>query len=434
MSALARWCHSLGASIHGYDLQPTKLTAELEKEGMIIHYNIDPDKIPENVDAAIYTPAIPKENAEYIFFAESDIPLFKRSEFLGDISKDYTTIAIGGTHGKTSISAVTAHILKNAGVNVSAFVGGICRNYNTNLILSRKTEILVVEADEFDRSLLRLKPDIAVISSIDRDHLDIYSDHDDIKSTFVKFGSGIKNKGSLVHHLSTGTFDSLNCNKISYSAQNKAPAKASNIRIKDGRYLIDIVIMEMFISNISINVPGLHNIENALAAATVSYLLGLSSEKIKEGIETFLGVERRMDYRFKDDNHVYVDDYAHHPEEIRSTVETLRNLYPEKNIVGVFQPHLFSRTRDFAKEFSTELSKLDKVILLDIYPAREKPIPGISSQTIAAEIKSIPCEILDKTELINYITNSKPEVVVTMGAGDIGLLVEEIEQIYCQKC
>ncbi len=434
MSALARWCHSLGASIHGYDLQPTKLTAELEKEGMIIHYNIDPDKIPENVDAAIYTPAIPKENAEYIFFAESDIPLFKRSEFLGDISKDYTTIAIGGTHGKTSISAVTAHILKNAGVNVSAFVGGICRNYNTNLILSRKTEILVVEADEFDRSLLRLKPDIAVISSIDRDHLDIYSDHDDIKSTFVKFGSGIKNKGSLVHHLSTGTFDSLNCNKISYSAQNKAPAKASNIRIKDGRYLIDIVIKEMFISNISINVPGLHNIENALAAATVSYLLGLSSEKIKEGIETFLGVERRMDYRFKDDNHVYVDDYAHHPEEIRSTVETLRNLYPEKNIVGVFQPHLFSRTRDFAKEFSTELSKLDKVILLDIYPAREKPIPGISSQTIAAEIKSIPCEILDKTELINYITNSKPEVVVTMGAGDIGLLVEEIEQIYCQKC
>ncbi len=434
MSALARWCHSLGASIHGYDLQPTKLTAELEKEGMIIHYNIDPDKIPENVDAAIYTPAIPKENAEYIFFAESDIPLFKRSEFLGDISKDYTTIAIGGTHGKTSISAVTAHILKNAGVNVSAFVGGICRNYNTNLILSRKTEILVVEADEFDRSLLRLKPDIAVISSIDRDHLDIYSDHDDIKSTFVKFGSGIKNKGSLVHHLSTGTFDSLNCNKISYSAQNKAPAKASNIRIKDGRYLIDIVIKEMFISNISINVPGLHNIENALAAATVSYLLGLSSEKIKEGIETFLVVERRMDYRFKDDNHVYVDDYAHHPEEIRSTVETLRNLYPEKNIVGVFQPHLFSRTRDFAKEFSTELSKLDKVILLDIYPAREKPIPGISSQTIAAEIKSIPCEILDKTELINYITNSKPEVVVTMGAGDIGLLVEEIEQIYCQKC
>ncbi len=434
MSALARWCHSLGASIHGYDLQPTKLTAELEKEGMIIHYNIDPDKIPENVDAAIYTPAIPKENAEYIFFAESDIPLFKRSEFLGDISKDYTTIAIGGTHGKTSISAVTAHILKNAGVNVSAFVGGICRNYNTNLILSRKTEILVVEADEFDRSLLRLKPDIAVISSIDRDHLDIYSDHDDIKSTFVKFGSGIKNKGSLVHHLSTGTFDSLKCNKISYSAQNKAPAKASNIRIKDGRYLIDIVIMEMFISNISINVPGLHNIENALAAATISYLLGLSSEKIKEGIETFLGVERRMDYRFKDDNHLYIDDYAHHPEEIRSTVETLRNLYPEKNIVGVFQPHLFSRTRDFAKEFSTELSKLDKVILLDIYPAREKPIPGISSQTIAAEIKSIPCEILDKTELINYITNSKPEVVVTMGAGDIGLLVEEIEQIYCQKC
>lgn len=428
MSALARWCHSLGAEIHGYDLQQTRLTKELEDEGMNIHYEIDVNQIPEKVVYAIYTPAVPKENIELAFFTNSDIPLFKRSEFLGDISKDYFTIAIAGTHGKTSISALTAHLLKHAGKDVSAFVGGICRNYNTNLILSDRTEILVVEADEFDRSLLRLKPNIAVISSVDRDHLDIYSDHDDILSTFIEFGKGIKEDGTLIYQSDTGPFDGLNCNRMNYSTKRQASATAPSIQIKDGNYIVDIEIRNLHIKDIKINVPGLHNIENALAASSIAYMVGLSGDQIKNGLESFMGVERRMDYRITG-KVVYIDDYAHHPEEIRNTVETVRQLYPDRKLVGVFQPHLYSRTKDFLKEFATELSKLDEVILLDIYPARENPIPGITSELLSKMITKVPCQVLSKKGLFSHLSLNKPEVLLTMGAGDIGFMVEEIENL-----
>lgn len=428
MSAIARWCNSLGANVFGYDLTSTRLTKALEDEGMRIHYDIDVNKIPLNVDLAIYTPAIPKNNKELQYFKSSNIPTIKRSEFLGEISDEYTTVAVAGTHGKTSITALTAHILKNAGLNISAFIGGITLNYNTNLILSPNTEILVVEADEFDRSMLKLSPDIAIITSTDKDHLDIYENHDDIKNTFVEFANRIKEKGTLIYNSSTGPFDSVNRNKINYSTKQDASAIASNIRIKKGKYVIDIRIREMELVDVEINVPGIHNIENTLAAVSVSYLLGLKSTEIRDGIQSFKGVERRMEYVINGESITYIDDYAHHPEEIRYTIETIRNLYPDSKLLVIFQPHLFSRTRDFADEFAHELSKADELWLLDIYPAREEPIEGITSEIVANKIIHTHCKIIKKDEIISLLSEKKPEVILTIGAGDIGAMVNEIKE------
>ena len=427
MSALARWCAHQGAMIYGYDLQPTKLTDELISEGMIVHFTSDISLIPKNIDFVVYTPAIPSDDIEYLHFIESKTPMIKRAELIGKISHDITTIAIAGTHGKTSISALTAHILKNANLNISAFVGGICRNYNTNLILSDSTDYLVLEADEYDRSLLQIEPNIAVISSMDEDHLDIYADKNDIKNTFIEFSKKIDDGGVLIYNSTIGPFDLSNIKKLSYSGGNPASIHASNIRITEGVYIIDIDANGTPIKNISIQIPGLHNIENTLAAVAIGLELGLTPDEIKSGIETFQGVERRMDYRIKNDRVIYIDDYAHHPEEIKVTVDTIKELYPNKKITGIFQPHLYSRTRDFAKEFAGQLSKLDEVILMDIYPAREKPIPGITSEIISDSIVGTKCQTLKPKEILNYLSNNNPQVVLTMGAGDINMMVEKIE-------
>jgi UDP-N-acetylmuramate--alanine ligase len=433
MSALARWCNNLGATIFGYDLTPTILTKKLEDEGMTIHYESDIKNVPEKVDFAIYTPAIPKDNPELVYIKEKGIPLLKRSEFLGEISNDYKTIAVAGTHGKTSITAQIAHILKHSNFNVSAFVGGITNNYGTNLILSDKTDYLVVEADEFDRSMLKLSPDIAIITSTDRDHLDIYSDHDDIKNTFLEFANCIKENGTLIYNSKTGPFDEISRQKLNYSTIHDASAIASNIRIANGSYLVDIRLREMLLENVEINVPGIHNIENTLAAVTASYLVGVESEDIKKGIESFKGVERRMEYIINAEDIVFIDDYAHHPEEVRNTIETVRSLYPKSRIVGVFQPHLYTRTRDFAEEFAQELSKVDELWLLDIYPAREKPIEGVTSEIIAKRINNIPVKVIDKKDLLNLIAHGSQEVLLTMGAGDIGALIEDIKEALLKK-
>lgn len=429
MSALARWCAHQGAQIYGYDLQSTALTDKLQKEGMVIHFKSDVKMIPENIDFVVYTPAIPADNIELLHFRLQGTPMIKRAELIGKITQNVYTIAIAGTHGKTSISALTAHILKNAGLNISAFVGGICRNYNTNLILSEKTDYLVIEADEYDRSLLQIEPNIAVISSMDEDHLDIYKDKKDIANTFIEFADKINEDGVLIYNYSIGPFDGNQAKKISYSARNNTTIFASNIRIEVGEYVIDINTPSKKISDIHIKVPGIHNIENTLAAVSIAMELGISSSVIKQGIESFLGVERRMDYRIKNGSSIYIDDYAHHPEEIRSTVDTIRELYPKSSITGIFQPHLYSRTRDFAEEFAEQLSKLDHIILMSIYPAREKPIQGVTSEIISSKIVDSPCYIYNEEEILEYLTEKKPEVLLTMGAGDINLLVPKIENV-----
>jgi len=427
MSALARWCAHQGAKIYGYDLQPTKLTEELINEGMLVHFTSDINLIPKQIDFVVYTPAIPTDNVEYVYLRESGVQMIKRAELIGKISHSVKTIAIAGTHGKTSITALTAHILKNANLNISAFVGGICRNYDSNLILSDSFDYFVIEADEYDRSLLQIEPDIAVISSMDEDHLDIYSDKDDIKNTFIEFSKKIVDGGVLIYNDGIDPFTVTNVKNLSYGTSNSASNYASNIRIEEGVYIIDIHANGKVIKDIHIQVPGMHNIENTLASTTIGLELGLSPNQIKSGIETFLGVERRMDYRIKNNDVIYIDDYAHHPEEIKVTIETVKELYPNKKITGIFQPHLYSRTRDFAAEFAEQLSKLDELLLLDIYPAREKPIPGVTSEIISDKILDCDCKLLMPDEIINYLSNNSPEVILTMGAGDINLMVEKIE-------
>ncbi len=434
MSALARWCKHQGANIYGYDLNSTKLTDELIHEGMQVHFKSDVNKIPENTNLVVYTPAIPKDNAEFKHIRNSNFPLIKRAELIGNITKNYFTIAVAGTHGKTSISAITAHVLKKSGLNISAFVGGVCRNYNSNLILSEKTDYLIIEADEYDRSLLQINPDIAVISSIDEDHLDIYDNHEDIINTFNEFADKLNEKGYLIHSSNIASFKNKYCKILNYGTNEDASTFASNIRIINGKYHIDINTEKGLIKDVEIQVPGKHNIENTLAAVSVAIIIGLSFDQIKLGITSFKGVERRMDYRINNSDIVYIDDYAHHPEEIRNTISTLKELYPEKKITGIFQPHLFSRTRDFADSFAHELNELDDIILMDIYPAREKPISGISSKVIRDKIKNTNCLILSSEEILNRLNSTNPEVILTMGAGDIGLLVPEIEKILLKKC
>jgi len=429
MSALARWYKHQGAIIYGYDLVSSSLTNELINEGMHIHFDEDISKLPENIDMVVYTPAIPSNNIELTYLRNKGIPIIKRAELIGQISSNFTTIAIAGTHGKTSISALIAHLLMHADINVSAFVGGICNNYNSNLILSKKTDYLIIEADEYDRSLLQIEPNIAVISSMDEDHLDIYQNHDDIKNTFKLFAQKLPQNGVLIHNSKLPPFDNTPGKHITYGTSN-ASTQASNIRVKNAKFVIDLDTNIGKIKNLEIQVPGIHNIENTLAAISIAIEVGLSLDKIISGITTFKGVARRMDFKVVSDNYIFIDDYAHHPEEIKATISAVKRLYPDKKITGIFQPHLYSRTRDFADDFAVELNKLDYIILMDIYPAREKPIEGISSQIIKNKIKNKNVVRLTKEEILDYLSNNKPEVLLTMGAGNIGLLAKQIETQY----
>ncbi|MBC8321661.1 MAG: UDP-N-acetylmuramate--L-alanine ligase [Bacteroidetes bacterium] len=426
MSALARWFKQQGAHIYGYDLHSSPLTDELINEGMNIHFNADIGQLPENISIVVYTPAIPSDNIEIVHLKNLGIPIIKRAELIGKITKDYFTIAVAGTHGKTSISALTAHLLKYVGINVTAFVGGICKNYNSNIIISNSTEYLVVEADEYDRSLLHIEPNIAVISSMDEDHLDIYQDHEDIKTTFKKFAQKLPETGVLIHNSKLESFNNIRGTNITYGINNDASIFASNINVSSGKFVFDIDTKIGKIDNVEIQVPGIHNIENTLASVAIAIEIGLSLKEIKTGISTFKGVERRMDFRIVNENIIFIDDYAHHPEEIKATISAVKKLYPDKKITGIFQPHLFSRTRDFAKMFAVELNKLDELILMEIYPAREKPIEGITSKTILDKT-NISGRVMGCDEILDYLSKNNPEVLLTMGAGDIGLLVKKIE-------
>lgn len=427
MSALARYFHRQGVQIVGYDLTPSVLTDQLREEGMRIHFEEDIGQIPEHTELVIYTPAIPAGHAELVYLRNQNIPLLKRAEVIGMLSQEYFTISVGGTHGKTSITALTAHLLKTAGINVTAFVGGICNNYHSNLILSEQTELLVVEADEYDRSFLQIDSNIAVISSMDADHLDIYTDLNDVVDNFKAFAQNISSDGILIYNHKLAGLLELDGASLSYGLSDQAQLRAENIRITDGAFVFDLIARNHHITDIRLILPGFHYIENTLASVAVAILMGLTADQISKGIASFTGIKRRFEFLIQTEDLVFVDDYAHHPEEIKATVKAIRMLYPDKKITGVFQPHLFSRTRDFAVEFARSLEALDEIILLDIYPAREQPIAGVTAALIGDQIAHTNKCLISKPELIEKLTLQKPEVLLSMGAGDIGLLVDEIK-------
>ncbi len=429
MSALARYFQKLGCQIYGYDLTVTKLTRQLEEEGMHLHYNEDISLIPAHIDKVIYTPAIPEDNAELIFFKNKGVALHKRADVLGEISHELFTIAVAGTHGKTSITAMITQILKIADFPSLAFIGGISKNLNSNFFVSENPEYLVVEADEFDRSLLKLEPNLAIVTSMDADHLDVYQNLDEVHKTFLLFAKQLRKNGKLIAHEKLMVFENEFPERVAYGLSKDAEIHAANVKVEDGKFHFKVWNDKQFLMNVRMNIPGLHYVENALAAIAIALQLKIDPEAIKKALESFTGVERRFDFRIQNADLVYIDDYGHHPVEIKATIDAVRTLYPDKKISAVFQPHLYSRTRDMADEFAAALSSLDCVFLLDIYPAREKPIPGVTSKIIFDKIDVEDKYLFDKKAFLKFLEEDKPEVLLSLGAGDIGMMVEDIERI-----
>jgi UDP-N-acetylmuramate--alanine ligase len=429
MSALARYFNAQGSEIYGYDLHATPLTRALEREGMKIHYSPDITLIPQTISKVIYTPAVPKDNLEFQYFLTQKIPMLKRAETIGEISHQLITLAVAGTHGKTSITAMLAHILHRAQYEFVAFIGGISKNLKSNFYQSAHPRYMVIEADEYDRSLLQLAPNRAIITSMEADHLDIYADLDDLQQTFRQFAAKLGADDLLVYHSRLKGFEYLDVPAITYGLGPEDSVQAKNIHIESGRYCFELWQNGDFLGTVRMQVPGKHYVENALAAAAVARSIDIPVNVIIDALEHFSGVERRFDVKINQSDVVYIDDYAHHPTEIDNTLQAARSLYATKKICAVFQPHLFSRTRDFADDFARVLSKADCVVLLDIYPAREKPIEGVNSRLIFDKLTSREKYLLSKTELLQFLQNETHEVVLTLGAGDIGLMVNEIEKI-----
>ena len=424
MSALARYFRSTGKQVAGYDRVRTSLCRELEHEGIAIHYEDSVDLIPRPfLDARqtliIYTPAIPAGHNELDYFREYGFELNKRAKILGDISRTHQCLAVAGTHGKTTTSALLAHLFKAAGQDITAFLGGISVNYQSNYLGGRNNDILVAEADEYDRSFLQLQPAGAIITSIDSDHLDIYGSADDLKATFENFARNTT--GPLIVHKSTGLAGQT------YALEEEASFSAQNIRVENHQFVFDLRSDEHHITNIKSGLPGRHNVENALAAAALALQFGLSPEQVRTGISSFKGVRRRFEYHIRQDKLVYIDDYAHHPAELHALINAVRELYPTRKITGIFQPHLYSRTRDFLNAFAEELSELDELILMEIYPARERPIPGVNSSRLLNETNIENKHLLSSTEILSRFTRNKPEVILTIGAGDIDQLVNPLK-------
>lgn len=429
MSALARYFRAKGKIVHGYDRVPTELTAELQREGMFIHFEDDPAAIPWDIDLVIYTPAIPADLNEFAILKKSGVPMMKRSQAIGWITENRFTIAVAGSHGKTSISSMIAHIFMSAGMPVTTLIGGISRNYQSNYISSGKEDIMVVEADEFDRSFLELHPDIAVISAMDPDHLDIYGTGEEMVRSFNDFAGNIKPNGILFIRKGLTITTSPDIRRFEYAADEEADFKGFNLRIENSMQLFNMYSAKLNWPDISLKIPGRHNVENALAAIAVSSEAGIGLEKIMEAVRSFSGVRRRFDIRIQKDDVVYIDDYAHHPEELKAFITAVRELYPAKSITGLFQPHLYSRTRDFAAGFAESLDLLDEIWLLDIYPAREKPIPGVTASLILNRIRNQNKCLLTRHEVFRRLSDLKPEVFLTMGAGDIDQLVKPVGKI-----
>lgn len=428
MSALARYFNGLGMKIWGYDRVRTDLTAELEQEGMQIHYHEAVSLIPEGVDLVIYTPAIPKDHAELIYFRENAYIIMKRAEVLGLISRNRKTIAVAGTHGKTSTSSILTYILRTAGIDCTAFLGGIANNFNSNFI-NGSSEWVVMEADEFDRSFLQLNPEIAIVTSMDADHLDIYGNHDEMKSTYVKFMGQAKGHLLLRKGLEDNIGDADILAKVhSYGTDNSSDFHSFRIRSEAPNFVFDWKDNAggITLDDLLFTLPGRHNVENATAAIAVARLLGCDEHKIRQALRTFRGIWRRFEWVYVSPSAVFIDDYAHHPEELRAAIRAARSLYPDRKITGVFQPHLYSRTRDFVDGFASALDELDEVLLMDIYPARELPIDGVSSNIIFEKMKCKNKELVSKHNLIENLKDKKIEVLMTLGAGDIGAMTKDI--------
>lgn len=438
MSALARWFRSSGYNVGGYDKTSSALIKELQSEGIDIHFKDDVEMIPESFKKdgvlVVYTPAIPANHSELLYFIKHSFPVKKRSEVLGLLTKSFFTIGIAGTHGKTTTSSMVAHILKHAGKNVFAFIGGIARNYQTNLLLGDKNSgdaVMVVEADEYDRSFLTLDPDIAVITSMDADHLDIYGDEASVHESFNAYIEKIKTGGVLVYKADLPVIDRKDIPSISFG-EKAGNHRIENLKVAEGVFVFDIA-GEFGIKGIRLSVPGLHNAMNAMAAFIAAVKAGVTPEKAKEALASFMGVKRRFELIVNNQDIKYIDDYAHHPTEIEACLNAARSVYPDKNLTVVFQPHLFSRTRDFMNEFANALSKADNVILLPVYPARELPIPGIDSEAVIEKISLTEKRVCSKEELINVLKTIKTDVLITMGAGDIDTLIEPIKMLYTNE-
>ncbi len=430
MSALARYFNSIGVKVSGYDKTVTVLTNKLEEEGIAIHFEDDLSLIDKNAELVIYTPAVPKDHKGYNYFLENNYTVLKRSDVLGLITKDCFSICVAGTHGKTTTSAMIAHLLRHSGFGCNAFLGGIATNYETNFWGSDH-KVAVVEADEYDRSFLKLFPDIAVITAMDADHLDIYGTPEKLEDAFIEFAGQIKTGGLLISKFGLKRADEFKTQqKLTYHMHDRsADAYAEDIKMNNGSYVFDLVIKNETIKNIELNMGGMHNIENIVAAITVAKHAGVETEKIKDAVAAFRGVKRRFEYIIKKDDMVMIDDYAHHPEELRALITGARELFPEKKCLVIFQPHLFSRTNDFADGFAEVLSLADEVILLPVYPAREMPIEGVSSEMILKRMKNKNVQVLDKEAMLTVIKNKKTQLLITAGAGDIDMLVKPLAAV-----
>lgn len=429
MSALARYFHYKGAVVSGYDRTETELTAELQKEGISIHFTDDIAFADLSAELIIYTPAIPKNHSELNYFIGNNYTVKKRAQVLGELSQDKFTIAVAGSHGKTTVSSMIAWILKHSGYDCTAFLGGICVNFNSNFTAG-KNDVMVIEADEFDRSFLQLHPSIAVITAIDSDHLEIYGTQAELEKTFLSFANQLKADGTLVVKNSLSIANDLQQHVWLYSLQD------SNAKLYTSAFQITVAGSHVRLNNgmeFTLTYPGLHNIENAVAACSVCLILGIEEKKIAEALNVFKGIHRRFETIYHNQDVIFIDDYAHHPEEIAMFLKSVRTIYPGKKITAIFQPHLFSRTKDLADGFAKSLDIADEVILLPIYPARELPVPGVTSALIFEKMLLQKKHLSDKEAMLRFVEENSLEVLCTIGAGDIDKLVIPIAAILKHK-
>ncbi|MCL6523339.1 MAG: UDP-N-acetylmuramate--L-alanine ligase [Thermoflavifilum sp.] len=431
MSALARYFREQGVMVSGYDRVETALTRQLEQEGIFIHYEEDIGQIDRQADCVVFTPAIPPDHAELLYYRHHGYPVFKRSEILGMICQPMTTIAVAGTHGKTTTTTLIAHILRSCGRSSYTFLGGISVNYQSNYWKGEEP-LVVVEADEYDRSFLQLEPYIAVITAMDPDHLDVYGTGEAMQDAYVQFAKQIKPGGCLIYHKGLPrTAEWVSLRSYNYHlSDTTADVYASDIRIEKGCYRFHVHAQGVLIADLELHTGGSYNIENALAAIAVARELGVETSQIKQAINSFLGVKRRFEYILRRDDVVLIDDYAHHPAELKALLSSVRELYPDRRLHVAFQPHLYSRTRDLAKDFAESLDLADEVWLLPIYPARELPIVGVSSESIAKYMQRAEVRCMDKQALISIIRQKRPTLLVIVGAGDIDQLIPAIVEIY----
>jgi len=424
MSAIARYFNSRGIEVFGYDRTLTQLTQNLENEGIKIHYEDDVAQIPDGIDLVVYTPAVPRSHSELSYFFDNDFPVLKRAAVLGIISKAKKVIGIAGTHGKTTTSTITTHLLNEGNVAISAFLGGIALNFESNFV-EGDSDYVVAEADEFDRSFLHLYPNIAAIMSMDADHLDIYGNIEAMHDTFHQYVTQVQSGGFVFYKYDLPLRPKVNDGvKVQTFGVENGDFQSKNLRVEDGFFVFDLQSPIENIDNLKFTLPGKHNIENATVAVAIAQSLGVSSTDIRKGLLNFKGIKRRFEFVIRENDKVLIDDYAHHPTELNAAIDAARTLYPNKKITGVFQPHLFSRTKDFVDGFAEALSALDEIVLLDIYPARELPIENVTSQIILDKIKNSNKKIVSKQDLLRIYPNKESEIILVLGAGDVDKLVE----------